>query len=515
MKKKLFYIVIFLIVSLIITNKEVQNDVFYSIKIGEDILKYGVDMIDHYSFIGNLSYTYPHWLFDVLIYFVYSIGGFKAIYISTIVLSVILLLTLFKLNYNLSGNKGLSFLTIFFISYSIGHFITSRAQLISYILLSLILYSIIKIRETGERKYAIYIFLTAVLIANFHLAMWPFIFILFLPFIAQDLISIIIKKKKLSVLNDFNIIVEKSKLKLSLITFGVTLLSGFLTLNFLVPFTYFIKTYKGISMQNIMEHFPTTIKHNYFFYIILLILVILFLNKKTKIYLSDFFMISGLFLLTLLSNRSYALFAILGTFSFVRILNQYNFNQLTPTVENKKFRIILVILMLVFSLKVIVDNKNINYVNSKLYPVEAIKYIEKNLDYKNIRLYNEYRFGSYLLFKKIPVFIDSRADLYMEEFNKDVTIFKDYLNVPLKYREIFEKYKFTHAIVNTNSIIKQLLESDNKYIIKYTDEYFSIYERTEKYEEKSRNNNEKDQDSIKLSFSNFYAWYGYNNLYNS
>ena len=41
----------------------------------------------------------------------------------------------------------------------------------------------------------------------------------------------------------------------------------------------------------------------------------------------------------------------------------------------------------------------------------------QNLDVKNIKLFNEYNYGSYLLYKGIPVFIDSRADLYAPEFN--------------------------------------------------------------------------------------------------
>ena len=38
-------------------------------------------------------------------------------------------------------------------------------------------------------------------------------------------------------------------------------------------------------------------------------------------------------------------------------------------------------------------------------------------DIKNMRIFNEYNFGSQLLFRGIPVFIDSRCDLYSPEFN--------------------------------------------------------------------------------------------------
>ena len=51
-----------------------QNDTFYTIKIGEHIVKNGIDMKDPFSF-HDLQYTYPHWLYDVGIYFIYNLGG--------------------------------------------------------------------------------------------------------------------------------------------------------------------------------------------------------------------------------------------------------------------------------------------------------------------------------------------------------------------------------------------------------------------------------------------------------
>ena len=35
-----------------------------------------------------------------------------------------------------------------------------------------------------------------------------------------------------------------------------------------------------------------------------------------------------------------------------------------------------------------------------------------------MKIYNEYNYGSYLLFRGIPVFIDSRCDLYTKEYTK-------------------------------------------------------------------------------------------------
>lgn len=51
-----------------------QNDTFYTIRIGEKIVNNGIDMQDHFSWHENLPYTYPHWAYDVGIYYVYHLG---------------------------------------------------------------------------------------------------------------------------------------------------------------------------------------------------------------------------------------------------------------------------------------------------------------------------------------------------------------------------------------------------------------------------------------------------------
>ena len=129
------------------------------------------------------------------------------------------------------------------------------------------------------------------------------------------------------------------------------------------------------------------------------------------------------------------------------------------------------------------------YVDANTYPVEAAEWIKENLDLDNIRLYNEYNYGSYLLYQGIPVFIDSRADLYAPEFNgtrnEDGTysgrdIFSDYINtssIGVYYENTFDKYDITHIIVYKNSKVNMLVSRDENYKNLYSDDRFVIYER--------------------------------------
>ena len=104
---------------------------------------------------------------------------------------------------------------------------------------------------------------------------------------------------------------------------------------------------------------------------------------------------------------------------------------------------------------------------------------------KNMKLYNEYNYGSYLLFRGIPVFIDSRADLYAPEFNKTQdeegrNIFSDYINISsigTYYETKFEKYGITHVIVVNNAKLNMFLSRNDKYEQLYKDDNFVIYQR--------------------------------------
>ena len=127
------------------------------------------------------------------------------------------------------------------------------------------------------------------------------------------------------------------------------------------------------------------------------------------------------------------------------------------------------------------------FVDSKSYPVKACDYILENIDLSTAKFYNEYNYGSYMLFRGIPVFIDSRADLYAPEFsgNKDEDIFSDFINtssISKFYEDTFEKYNITHVILGKKSKTNMIITKthDENYKELYSDDNFVVYERLNK-----------------------------------
>ena len=289
---------------------------------------------------------------------------------------------------------------------------------------------------------------------------------------------------------------KKPAVKWLIIIMIICVFTGLLTPLGEVPYTYLVKTMQGNTTQNISEHQPLILINNRAMLITFIVYILLLIFTDTKASLSDFFMIGGLTILSLMSRRQTALFAIMAGFIFAKLIaaliEKYDKNgtkavvEFATTILGRIFTILIVILLSILLYR---GKEKDHFVNERSYPVEASNFILENLDINNIRLFNEYNYGSYLLYRGIPVFIDSRADLYAPEFNgtkneegkwEGRDIFSDYINVSnisTYYEDKMVKYDITHVIIGKNTKLNMFLSRDDKYIELYSDDYFVVYER--------------------------------------
>lgn len=106
-KKEILAILLIIIFVIAIVPKVFQNDTFYTITVGRDILKYGFDEVERYSWVEGLTYTSPHWLFDVVNYLIYNVFEFNGLYVFVLILACVQML----LFYWMLRKKNVSFLT--------------------------------------------------------------------------------------------------------------------------------------------------------------------------------------------------------------------------------------------------------------------------------------------------------------------------------------------------------------------------------------------------------------------
>ena len=269
----------------------------------------------------------------------------------------------------------------------------------------------------------------------------------------------------------------------------ICLLTGFLTPLGTTPYTYLAKTMQGNTTESINEHLPMVLSDDTDAMCALIIFLAILIFTNAKIKLSDLFMIVGLCYLMITSRRQITMFAIIGSVILNRLIIQLLENYTKKKQEDFRNKlthvvgsIVIIALMLGLSYYLGKDKLDDAYVDESVYPVEASDFILNHIDLKTARFYNEYNYGSYLLFKGIPVFIDSRADLYAPEFSgKEEDIFSDFIDMSSIgnfYGDIFEKYDMTHVITYKNSKINMIITKTEfeKYKELYQDDYFVIYE---------------------------------------
>ena len=486
---KIFFIIFIVIMAIGLVKKSFQNDTFYTIKIGELIFKNGIDMMDHFSFHLNLPYTYPHWLYDLFIYFIYHLFGYTGIYISSIVILVILVLLVFKINITVCKNYSMAAFSTFLCALAISGFITARAQSISFIVFALEILFIEKFLDSGKKGYLGGLIVLSLVLCNIHVAVWPFYFILYLPYLVEYLISFIVskikKKNKVVAFLEKKFIFEKNNnIKYLFLTMLVSLLTGFMTPIKDTPYTYLIKTMMGNSQKYIQEHKMIGWLESPF--TIIITFETLFLAIFSKVKLRDLFLICGLSLMSIISVRHIALLALGGTIVFSRIftnfLDSFNFNIDDKVINffNKKYIMSIFLLgVIIFSTLMLNMQLKKDFIDNEIYPVEAVKYIKENIDISKMRVFNEYNFGSYLLLNDIPVFIDSRADLYTREFSGlDYDIFDDWVNIPSNWYEKFNFYDITHILLyKKDNTFYKIFENNDAFKTLYEDDNFILIER--------------------------------------
>ena len=532
-------IVLIVIFCIAMTPVTLQNDTFYTIKIGEQITKTGIDMQDHFSWHEGLAYTYPHWLYDLITYYIYAGFGMTGIYVATCILTVILGISIYLVNTKIAKNQIVSFILTVIVIYIMKGYIAARAQLVTFILFVWIIYCIEMFLENKKIRYAVGLVLISTLIANLHVAVWPFIFVLFLPYIAEYILAVVaditiyrkvnIKvsnlriqlltksgkhvDKKLELEEKLkDIIAQNEKVKIKreeelknpykikfhknpnvkwlILVMIVCAFTGLLTPLGDTPYTYLYKTMEGNTTQNINEHLPMTLIDETEALSAIVVILAILTFTKTKIKLSDLFMIGGLCYLMLASRRQITMFCLIGVLivnkmicGLLEIYTNNGLERLRNLMTSKVGYIIMIVVMFGVSYHFYEPKQNDEYIDDSAYPVQACDYILENIDLGKARFYNEYNYGSYMIYRGIPVFIDSRADLYAPEFSgKEDDIFMDFINtsnIGEFYEDTFEKYNITHVITYKNSKMNMIIKETNdpNYKELYEDDYFTIYER--------------------------------------
>ena len=468
------------------TNKEMQNDVYFTIPTGNYILENGIDEEEPLTYHNNLKYTKLRYGFDIVVAEIYNHFDFDGLYVFSLIITMTITLSLFYITYKIAKSPTISAILVMIVLLNVCDTFTVRAQIISYLIYTWAFYFMYMLWETKQRKYSIALIILSILLLMFHSSVWILYPVLFLPFVIDAFAGQIFNKAPLKEFNSL------------FVTFIAVIITGLLTPLKLSPYTYPFMSIGSVAKEIIAE---LQFIPSWPFYIILLYVGIILLSsffiKKNWLVLMSY----GMLCFSMIALRNYFITLYILTIIIaicVKFINDKLINKKYYQVICKIPIIVFACLSVVFLFKChenfSIKVADVDYVSKSLYPVKAVEFIKQNIDYKNANFYTELDWGSYLEFCGLKAFIDSRTEVFCEEFSNG-TILKDWWNFSNKKDKTIDdfdlldnKYNFSYVLCSISPNITgdeedesislyDILISNMNYKLIFKDENFALFEQ--------------------------------------
>ena len=455
------YFLVPLLINAIISYSS-NEDIWYIMRYGKIILENGFIHTDILSIHSGLHIVIQQAFSNVLFYLIYKYMGSFGFFLLCELMVGLYLFLIYKICMLLSNNKVLLSVLIAIITCTLLeiNFITPRPQIFTYFNLLLIMYIMESFYKNNKSKLIYLLPIISLLQMNFHGALWYFIFIFILPYVVQ----MIIEKNK-------NVI---KVLLLMVVMFLVGFINPYTYENVLFPFTI----YDPFISKYIAELFPITlggdnspvIAISIFFYVIFVIELLIYIYyKKGKLELRHLLIFGGTTLLTLINNRSVALFLIGSLPILSNYLKGAKIKVKNNYVDTRKVWLAMSIFILIISI--------LNPSRLESGVKRGGDFLNKNYS-KDIIIYTNLDYGSYIEYLGFHSYYDTRAEVFTKKANKKEDIFREAMSVEyycMNYKEFINKYKFTLMIVNKKTCLYYYLKNNNNKII-FKDKEYVIFE---------------------------------------
>lgn len=428
------------------------NDFYWHLKTGEYIINNNkiphIGIFSYYAMNNHLTWISHEWLFEVIIYLYKNLFSNYGAIIYIIFSLIIFSFLLWKLNQE--NFIKYPFYTVIWAVVSmliLANKILPRPHLISYTLFAVTILIAFQIQKGKSNKIIFLIPIISILWSNIHGGSSNLSYIIYGIFLLD---SIRRKDKELS--------------KKYLTTLVLSLL--FIMINphgiKMIFYPYQNMTYK-VMLSCIDEWQRLNIfSIDGIFYLLFIISIIYILFKNRK----------QLSLLTILLISIFTLLAIKST-RFMPYLLIVSTSIIPNYIQTSKFKIdiipifiFVVLVFIILTITIVIPQANNSF---KRISDDMIQYLKEK---ENLVLYNSYNLGGYLIYKDIPVFIDSRADIYIN------CNFSDVCQIEKGYQpNLLEKYNFNTLIIENKSGAYSYLKNNDNYELYMQDKDNSLFIR--------------------------------------
>ena len=462
-----------------------DSDTFFIIKTGEYIVENGmVPTVNPFVMHDGFGIIVQQWLFDVLIYGIYAIGGNVGLYWYSLGVMVVAMVLMYRFFGLYSQNKNLKMLLMAACAVIGARYMVARPTSLSFLLCLMAVMVMETYRQNRKWPVLLWLPVISLLLINIHASMWPVMFVLLVPFIFFD------KLPQVKELGFWKAVVRWikewfEKWKWALLAIVGMVLVGFVNPNGIRGMGYLLLSYSSaIQADLIMELQVPEIASGFGILIILSILLLLeYIRRYRKD--ADFakvYMAVGTIFLAMMHIRDMC-FLFFGMTPIVLEmcgnawigLKRKEHKGNGPYVALIMCHVCLFAFLGLFA----VNGGSLEIVDSNTSPVEAVAYLDQ-YDKDKVVLFTEFNNGAFMEFNDYKAYMDARPELFQEKINGKEDIYTEYLTVHLgtvDFEEFLEKYQFTHLIVGDGRPLSAYLTAHPSFACVVDGNGYALFER--------------------------------------
>lgn len=460
-----------------------DNDMWFILASGREIVENGIPMTNVFTWLPNLSTVIQQWLPDVVTYLTYSKFGITGICIMVAIQIAALVASLLVLSRKASGGKMRLETSLVLIAASIpalGSYISVRPQILTMIGITWTLVFLEAYRRTNDWKWLIGLPITMIAHINCHMAMAPFdLFIIFL-YLIPDVTKIV---KDIFPSFTYSFRDSSYSRKPLLIAFIVTCLATLINPYGLNGAMYLLSSYGAADYGDYIKEMGTITPwdSDYGMGMVLMTFIgaIAIGRNRRDINFPGSVLLIVCTVLSYQHVRNVWLGALLSlpiafqAFASVGCGTGDNGEDPDPIfADSIMWRLIcgaFAIAAVGYCVTMSVSNAEINIGgDSTSTPKDAMDWLDENGVSKDARIFNHFNSGGYIEWRGYKTFIDARPELFEPAITGvDEHYYREYVDTSTgdgSYSDMLDKYSFDFLVVNDDTSLYNDLLSDKEYV---------------------------------------------------
>ena len=432
----------FMVTYFVLSIQVMDNDGWFILNNGRYILEHGIPYQNPFTWVEGLDVVLQQWAYSVVVYSIYQWFKVPGIFLFCFLLHIACIMLFCKIAKlkQVDTNTALVLSSVMFLIGS--GFLSIRPTFITVLLLLWQVYVLERYRQDKKAWKLWQLLLISLLEINFHAAIWPFHFVMLLPYLVPPIENIFVKFKP----KDYSI-------KPFLFVIPMMTAAGFLNPYGTNGIKYVFLSYgKELKDAGIVELAAPSFQDSGLAFLLLLAVILCWvvLHREEKIDAPFFYILCGTSIMGTmhLRNLIYAYFGILLFLCEVVRKDK-------QTIKNMIYGNLVFAIFLgsiAFSW-VGISGKVLDYKqNDDVYsPVKAIAYLDEH-EKKAVKVFTEFNNGAYFEWSGYRCFVDPRPELYFKKLNHKADVFQEYQTLmktsnPEKIDAFFDKYQCDYACI--------------------------------------------------------------------